>query len=261
MTDLTGRTALVTGAAGGMGADYARELAARGASLILVDCRAETLFQLAEDLRGKYGVLIKAIPADLSDEGACLSLYDEARKLGWTIDFLINNAGLGVFGSFTGSEWPRVKQLLDVNIGALTRLTHLFLPQMVERRSGRVLLVASIAAFQPTPGYAVYAAAKAYVLSFGSAIHRELRATGVTCTTICPGITDTPFFDAARQKKVLFHRLTEMKSETVVHQAIEAMLAGKATVVPGPVNVTIALITRFTPRGLLTLVAGRLMAN
>ena len=122
-------------------------------------------------------------------------------------------------------------------------------------------LVASTAAFQPTPGYAVYAAAKSFVLSFGGAINRELRGTGVSCTTICPGVTETPFFDVAGQKETFYQRMTKMKSDVVVHQAIDALLDGRGTVVAGWFNSALALSTRFAPRSMVTNIAERLMRN
>jgi short-subunit dehydrogenase len=125
------------------------------------------------------------------------------------------------------------------------------------------LMVASTAAFQPTPGYAVYAAAKSYVLSFGGAINRELLGTGVSCTTICPGVTETPFFDVAGQKETFYHRMTKMKSDVVVHQAIDALLDGRGAVVAGWFNSALAIIlsTRFAPRGMVINIAERLMRN
>ncbi|HUI19575.1 MAG TPA: SDR family NAD(P)-dependent oxidoreductase [Methylocella sp.] len=197
--DRSAQTALITGASSGMGRDYARELASRGVSLVLVARRAEPLEQLAQELRGRFSVATHVMPTDLANEAARQSLHDELRAAGMTIDLLINNAGFGLFGPFAYSEWPRVQQLLDVDIAAVTHLTHLFLPPMIERHWGRILLVASTAAFQPTPGYAAYAAAKSYVLSFGGAINRELRGTGVSCTTICPGVTETPFWPVKRK--------------------------------------------------------------
>jgi short-subunit dehydrogenase len=259
--DLIGRTALVTGASSGMGSDYARELAARGVSLVLVARRAEPLEQLAEELRAKFSVSVRVMPADLANETARQQLHDDLAKSGIAIDLLINNAGFGLFGPFAQSEWPRVRQLLDLDITGLTHLTHLFLPKMLERHWGRILLVASTVAFQPTPGYAVYAAAKTYVLSSGPALNRELRASGVSCTTICPGVTETPFFEIAGQKKNLYHRLTGMKSDVVVHHAIEALIAGRTTAVAGWFNSALALSTRFAPRGVVTVIAERLMSN
>ena len=259
--DLSARTALITGASSGMGRDYARELASRGVSLVLVARRAEPLEQLAQELRGRFSVAIHVMPTDLANEAARQSLHDELRTAGIKIDLLINNAGFGLFGPFAHSEWRRVHQLLDVDIAALTHLTHLFLPPMIERHWGRILLVASTAAFQPTPGYAVYAAAKSYVLSFGGAINQELRGTGVSCTTICPGVTETPFFDVAGQKETFYQRMTKMKSDVVVHQAIDALLDRRGTVVAGWFNSTIALSTRFAPRSMVINIAERLMRN
>jgi short-subunit dehydrogenase len=259
--DLSARIALITGASSGMGRDYARELASRGVSLVLVARRTEPLEQLAQELQGRFSVATHVMPTDLADEAARQGLHDKLRTKGIKIDLLINNAGFGLFGPFAQSEWRRVHQLLNVDIAALTHLTHLFLPPMIEQHWGRVLLVASTVAFQPTPGYAVYAAAKSYVLSFGGAINRELRGTGVSCTTVCPGVTETPFFDVAGQKETFYHRMTKMKSDVVVHQAIDALLDGRGTIVAGWFNLALALSTHLAPRGMLINIAERLMRN
>lgn len=259
--ELAGRTALVTGASSGMGIDYARELAGRGAALVIVARRAEPLQRLAEELRDKFAAFVKVMPADLGDARARQRLYEDLNIAGMTIDLLINNAGAGLFGPFAQSDWKRVQQLLDVDIAGLTHLTHLFLPGMVARHWGRILQVASTAGFQPTPGYAVYAATKAYVLSFGAAINRELHGTGVSCTTFCPGVTETAFFEVAGQKETLYQRLTMMKSDVAVRHAIEALLAQRTIAVPGWFNKTLALSTRAAPRDVLAIVAERLMRN
>jgi short-subunit dehydrogenase len=257
--DLKGKTVLITGASSGMGQDYAREFAARGLSLVLVARRAEALQLLAQELRARFHAAVEVKPCDLSDATAREQLYADLRNKSIRVDLLVNNAGFGLFGSFDQLKWPEVRQLIDVDITGVTHLTHLFLPQMMDQRWGRILFVASTAAFQPTPGYAVYAAAKSYILSFGPAINHELHGTGVSCTTVCPGVTETPFFDIAGQKKTFYHRFTEMKSDVVAHEAVQALLAGRETYVPGWANSALALSTRFAPRSLLAGIAERLM--
>jgi len=245
--ELKGRTALVTGASSGMGVDYARELARRGAGLVLVARRAEALRRLADELEPS-GAAVQVAPADLSDPAARTDLAAKLAADGPGIDILVNNAGFGVFGPFAGSEWARVAQMLELDVAAVTHLTHLFLPGMLERRWGRVLLAASTAAFQPVPTYAVYAAGKAYVLSFGTALNHELRGSGVSCTTICPGVTETEFFAVAGHRQTRFQRLAMMSSGAVARQGIAAMLARRPSVVAGRANALMALSTRLAPR-------------
>jgi len=258
--ELKGRTALVTGASSGIGADFARELAARGAKLVLVARRAEPLQRLAQEL-AKSGAEARVAPADLSDPAARKRLHAELAASGTGVDILINNAGFGVFGPFANSDWARVAEMLEVDMVALTHLTHLFLPEMLARSWGRVLLVSSTAAFQPTPIYAVYGAGKAYVLSFGVALHQELRGSGVSCTTLCPGVTDTEFFAVAGQRQTVFHRLSMMSSRAVARQGIAALLARRPSVVAGRMNALMALGTRLTPRSWAAALAERMMKN
>jgi short-subunit dehydrogenase len=258
--DLKGRTALVTGASSGIGADFARELAGRGAALVLVARRAEALQRLAGELE-KSGTQARVAPADLSDPAARNRLHAELEASGTRIDILVNNAGFGVFGPFVESDWSRVAAMLEVDVVALTHLTHLFLPGMLAGSWGRILLVASTAAFQPTPVYAVYGAGKAYVLSFGIALHQELRRTGVSCTTICPGPTETEFFQVAGQRETMFHRLSVMPSQAVARQGITAMLARRPSAVAGRMNALMALSTRLTPRGWAAGIAHAMMKN
>jgi short-subunit dehydrogenase len=188
--------AVVTGASSGIGSDLARELARDGYDLVLVARRAEPMERLAEELKA-YGSSAIVIAADLSKPGAATSLAGELDSLGLAVDVLINNAGVGGHGRFDCTDFVRLGEMLQLNVVALTELTRLLLPGMVARRRGRVMLVASTAAFQPGPQMAVYCATKAYVLSFGEAIAYELKGTGVTITTLCPGATATEFSRAA----------------------------------------------------------------
>lgn len=246
-TTLEGRTALVTGASSGLGVDFARELASQGARLILVARREAQLQALARELHDAHGVAAEAIAVDLAQPAAREQLVQRLTAGGARIDVLVNNAGFGLYGEFAAIEWPRTSQMLELDVVALTHLTRLLLPGMIAGGYGRILQVASTAAFQPTPGYAAYAAAKAYVLSFGVALNHELRSSGVTCTTVCPGVTETEFLKVSGQPKNWFHRATMMNSAKVAHLGVCAMLAGRPSIVTGWANALGAVGARLTP--------------
>ncbi len=240
---LAGHTALVTGASSGIGADVARVLARQGAALVLVARRAEALHRLADELRRSANADVTVQPADLADEADRTALASEAGSA----DILVNNAGLGVYGPFADAPWEQLRRALEVNVVALTHLTHLFLPGMRRAGWGRILQVASTAAFQPTPGYAVYGAGKAQVLSFGIALNHELRGSGVTCTTLCPGTTKTEFFGVAGQTLNRFQRATAMSSAAVARVGVNAMIHRRPYVVAGRANALSALGGRLLP--------------
>jgi uncharacterized protein len=259
MENLRGKTALVTGASSGLGVDFARYLAECGCSLVLVARRAERLRELQAELSTRYQVSVEYVAMDLVETGATQRLYDQLNGAGLAIDILINNAGHGLYGEFMAVPWESLHQMMELDMVALTHLTHLFAADMVKRKSGYILLVASTGSFQPTPTYAVYAAAKSYVLSLGEALHYELRRAGVTCTVLCPGVTRTEFFDVANQRLTLFQRMTMMESAAVARIGIKAMLRGRASVVAGGFNALFALATRLMPRQLLARLAAQAM--
>src|SRR6516164_9895875 len=186
-----GQYALVTGASGGIGLELARVLAANRFNLVLLARSRDKLEDLARELEARHGTKVTIVPADLSEPGAAQAVFDSLTDAGVQIDLLVNNAGLLLEGRFGAIGLDEQLRLLQVNIVALTALTRLFLGPMLERNTGRILNVASVAAFMPVPNLAVYAASKAYVLSFGEALSQELSATKVTVTTLCPGATDT----------------------------------------------------------------------
>jgi short-subunit dehydrogenase len=258
---LKGRTALVTGASSGMGVDYARELARRGADLILVARRAAALERLAHALHAEYGIGARVQPADLADAAARDRLHRQIEAEGQPVDLLLNNAGVGLCGPFVDADWGRLDSMLELDVVALTHLTRLFAPGMVARAWGRILLVASVAAFQPSPPYAAYAAAKSYVLSFGLALGHELRGTGVSCTVACPGVTATEFFEVAGQRPTRYHRLMGMPSAQAAALGLEALLAQRPLTVIGRRNAVLAWSTRLLPRTWAAALAARLMKN
>lgn len=210
--DLAGKWALVTGASSGFGMDFARLLAARGAQLVLVARSAAPMQELAGELAAQYGTVavIEAIDLTGSDAPAELKARLDAR--GISVDVLVNNAGYGVYGSFLEQPLARTLDMMQLNMAALTALTHVFATDMARRGGGKILLVSSIGAYQATPSYASYSATKAYVLLFGEALHEELKGQGVTVTVLSPGITATGFLKAAGQRATLYQRCMMMQS-------------------------------------------------
>ncbi|MDZ7785239.1 MAG: SDR family oxidoreductase [Halioglobus sp.] len=258
---LSGKTALITGASSGLGVDFAWELASRGANLVLVARRQDLLERVAAAIRDASGVEVHVVATDLADDAARATLAVDLQAAGRHVDVLVNNAGLGVFGDFREVDWSRTQQMLEVDVVALTHLTRLFVNGMVERKEGWILQVGSTGSFQPSPGYAAYSAAKAYVLSFGHALHFELRGTGVSCTTVCPGVTATEFLQVSGQKKTWFHKLTMMDSPAVAKLGVNRMLKRRPEIVTGWMNALTAFTTRFTPRPLMARVAWWAMRN
>jgi len=258
-SNLAGKTALITGASSGLGADFAREFGARGCNLILVARREDLLRSVQEEIVRDHRVEVEVVASDLTAEGAPQELYERMQGSGKAVDVLVNNAGYGLFGNFVDLPWGRERNMLELDIIVLTELTKLFVRDMVARRSGYILQVSSIGAYQPTPTYATYSAAKAYVLSFGEALNFELRNTGVSCTVLSPGVTATAFLEVAGQQTTLYQRLVMMQSRDVVRIGVEAMLQGKPSVVPGWINTLSAWGTRFIPRRWSAAVAHRTM--
>jgi hypothetical protein len=258
-TRLHGRTALVTGASSGLGADFARHLAARGANLILVARRMELLEALKQELTQKHRVSVETIAMDLVAKDAPQQLYDQIKAAGKQVDILVNNAGLGLHGQFLDIPWERERNMLELDIITLVHMTKLFGRDMAERKFGYILQVASIGAYQPSPTYATYSAAKSFVLYFGEALAHELRASNVKVTVVSPGVTKTEFLDVAGQQPTLYQRMVMMDSPTVTRIGIEAMLKGKASVVPGIMNALTAFSTRLMPRSFAAALADRLM--
>jgi uncharacterized protein len=242
-----------------LGADFARQLATHGCNLILVARRAERLQELQEEIATAHGVTIDCRATDLVESNAPQQLYEQLQQTGQQVDILVNNAGHGLYGQTWSQSWEQLHHMLELDMVVLTHMTRLFVADMVTRGFGYVLQVASTGAFQPTPTYAAYAAAKSYVLSFGEALHYELRQTGVSCTVLCPGVTRTEFFEVAGQRLTAYQRSTMMDSATVAQIGIQAMLQGRSSVIAGWLNSFFALGTRLMPRQVLAAMAYRLM--
>lgn len=241
---------LITGASSGLGEEFARQYAGQGHALVLVARRLERLQALAAALRQQYGSEILVEQVDLSDTAAVVALQKGLRDRGVEIDILINNAGHGLQGPFADTPLDGALSIVQLDIAGLTAVTHVFAQGMRERRRGGILLVASLLAYQGVENFAVYAAAKAYVLRLGEGLHRELKRDGITVTTLCPGVTDTGFAKAAQQKITPILGRLMMKPEPVVKIGIRALHAGRMSVVPGWGNKAVAAFTWATPRWL-----------
>jgi uncharacterized protein len=252
ITDFHGKWALVTGASAGIGAALARELAAQGAKLILTARRGERLETLAAEL-GASGTETRIVVADLNDPTAPQQIYDATEGSGVTVDILINNAGFGHYGAFHQGNPDKEARQVRVNCEAVVRMSRLFVPRMVDRRSGWVLVVASTASFQPIPYNTTYAATKAFDRFFALALAAEVERFGVTVTALCPGPTETEFFDVAGGAGV-FRRFGIQPAGDVARKAVAALARGKRTIVPNFKGAFTAFLVRFIPVRTITAV-------
>lgn len=249
-------TALITGASAGLGVDFCHILAERGYDLVMVARNEERLKAWASILEGKYKVKCKAISFDLSLPNSAQSLVDYMASLNYKIDVLINNAGFGIYGDLVTNSLTSVQDLIQLNVTTLTGLTRLLLPDMIKRRSGRILHVASTAAFLPGPHMASYYASKAFVLSFSEAVSQETKGTGVTITALCPGPTKTEFFERAKMGNARLKSIFAADSRKCAEHGIRAMFAGKVVVIDGTFNWIAALSLRFLPRNIVRTISG-----
>jgi len=252
-------TALITGASSGIGLDLARLFAKDGNDVILVARSEGKLREIAAGFERDFGVKAHVIVADLARPDAPRQLVD---ALPVDVDVLVNNAGFGVTGPFVRTGLAKELEMIQVNVVALTHLTKLLLPPMIARRRGRVLNVASTAAFQPGPLMAVYYATKAYVLSFSEAIADELRDSGVTVTALCPGPTETGFAAVADMTSTrLFNIAKPMSSAEVARAGYEAMKRGRRVVIPGLKNKLLTQSIRVSPRRMVTTIVRKLQES
>jgi short-subunit dehydrogenase len=242
---------LITGASAGLGVDFARQLSARGHRLVLAARRKDRLESLAKELGNA-----RAVAIDLSRTDAAAKLLADVEAADEQVDLLVNNAGFGLIGRFAELDAKRLRQMIDLNVGTLTDLCRAVAPQMIARKSGGILNVASTAAFQPGPKMAVYFATKAFVLSLTEALHEELTPHGVSVTCLCPGPTRTEFGEVAGfGGNGMFDRVA-MESPEVVKAGLEGLDRNRAVVVPGLVNKIGAASTRFAPRSVVRKIAG-----
>jgi uncharacterized protein len=246
-------TVLVTGASSGIGAELARQLAALGHDLVLVARRRERLEALSEEVRRDHGVTALVTPTDLGKAAPRKRLVEAVRDSGKTVIGLCNDAGFGTYGRLHELDPRREAEMLAVNVVAVHELTLAFVPGMVERGAGAILNVAAIAAFQPLPNMATYAATKAFVQTFSEALHGELAGTGVSCTTLAPGPSPTEFGGVAGTnggESVLPGRAS-LAPEEIAAAAVRGMLRGRRSVIPGAASKALAAGARFAPRGVL----------
>ena len=253
-------TVLITGASSGIGRELARLYAQDGAGLVLIARSQDRLRELASELAAKYQVHAQVLPADLSRPGSPREIADALAQRGIDIDVLVNNAGFGAHGSVAGLGAQRQLDIIGVNVAAVTQLTALLLPGMLERRRGAILNVASTAGFQPGPNQAVYCATKAYVLSFTEALAEEVRGSGVRVSCLAPGPTDTGFAARAGMAGTRLFRRGVMDAARVARAGHDGLQQGKTLVIPGLRNRVLAFSVRLSPRALVTKIAAYLQA-
>ncbi len=256
------KTALITGASNGIGYELAKVHAEMGDNLVLVARSKDKLDDLAVELEKQFKIKAYTIGKDLSQPGSAKEVYDELKLKNIPVDYLINNAGSGDYGLFAESEWNRQERMINLNVSAVVHLTHLFLPDMVKRKSGRILNLASTASFQPGPTMSVYFASKAFVLSFSEAINNEVREHGITVTALCPGATLSGFQAAASMRdSKLFEGKNFPGSREVAEFGYTEMMKGTAVAIHGLKNTILANSVRFAPRSLIVSLTRRIQAK
>lgn len=253
------KTALITGASSGIGYEFTKLFARDGYNLVLVARSEQQLQKLADELREKHGIAVEVIAKDLSNANTPDEIFAELQQESLTVDALVNNAGFATYGKFSEIDLNAELQEMQVNMVTLTHLTKLFLPGMLKKGWGKILNVASTAAFQPGPLMAVYYATKAYVLSFSEALAEELRGTGVTVTALCPGPTQSGFQKRANMEDSrLFRGRKVADAATVARIGYRGLMTNKTVVIPGLRNKVLAESVRFVPRKVATRVAGNM---
>ncbi len=253
------KTALITGASSGIGLELAKIHASKGGDLILIARSKEKLQTLKTELESTYSCSVYILVKDLSILNSAQEVFNEVQSRHLKVDYLINNAGFGDFGQFKDTSWEKEQQMINLNITALTQLTKLFLPQMISRSSGKIMNLASTAAFLPGPYMAVYFATKAYVLSFSEAIKNELIGTGVSVTALCPGPTKSGFQDVGTiENSGLFRGKKLPTSKVVAIYGYNEMLRDKSVAIHGLKNYILVNSGRFAPRSLVVKLVSKL---
>jgi len=259
MADHKDRYALVTGASSGIGYELAKLFAKDGKNLVIVARNESRLEQVKAELENRYQIRVKVLPKDLSDSKAPSEIFSELEKDNISVDVLVNNAGLGVYGMFSETDLQKELEMIQVYIAATTHLTKLFLKKMLENKSGKILNVASGVAFLPVPLWSVYSASKAYVLYFSEALANELRGTGVSVTCLCPPQTETPFFKRANMEDAKIAKGKKMDAATAAEAGYMALNRGKVVAIPGLKSKSLGFLIRITPRNVITKVARSMM--
>jgi short-subunit dehydrogenase len=247
-------TTLITGASSGIGAAFARKLAARGRNLFLVSRSEEPLITLCNEIGRIGGIRAQYLPIDLRDPDAPRLLFEETKKRGLEVDMLINNAGFGSMGDFSRLDLKRELEMIDLNVKALVTLTQYFVGPMRQRKQGTIINVASTAGFQPVPFMSTYAATKAFVLAFSEALWDENRLHGVHVMALCPGVTETNFFAASQMDRPPMR--SAQTPEEVVDAALRGLKRKKSVVVSGWLNLAVVETERFMPRTWVTKITG-----
>jgi hypothetical protein len=255
------KTALITGASSGIGEAFARTLAAKGMDLVLVARSEDKLRALARQLNELYSRRVEVVAADLAAPGSAAKVHAAAEALGMKVDLLVNNAGFGTVGAFLRQDAERERQEVMLNAAAVVDLAHAFVPAMVEHGRGGVINIASMAAFQPLPYMSVYAATKAFVLSFSQGLRGEVRGKGLKVLAVCPGPVDTPFFEATGNAKLrgTVPKASMVTVDDVVRAALRAFKAGRSVVVPGVAFKLAAAGSKLVPRDLLAAMTAMVM--
>lgn len=253
-----GMWALVTGASAGIGVALARELAAAGAHLVLTARRQDRLETFARELSAKHNVKTETFPADLAQPEACEEIFRFTQAKGIAVDILVNNAGFGSFGEFAESDLNWMLNMVQVNCSAVVHLTRLYLPAMVDRKRGYILILASTASFQAVPFISTYAATKAFDLLFAEGLAEELKPHGVRVTALCPGSTESEFHEIANQAGLAAAKRNRETAEKVARVGLQALAAGKPYVISGAGNYLGAHLQRLVPRSVVTRIAGGL---
>jgi short-subunit dehydrogenase len=256
---LNGKTALVTGATGGLGAAFARRLAARGADLVLTDLHGDRLAELASEIQGRHGRQVTAVPLDLAAPGATAALLDRTEGAGVAVEVLVNNAGFATLGAFLDTPWERQAEMAAVNSLVPADLAWRFGRAMRARGSGFILNVASFASFTPIPNMAVYAASKAFARSFSEGLSFELEPAGIRVCALCPGAVATPFWDVASRTASAPVKPPGASPEQVAASALDALFAGRRLCLPRAKDHANAFFLRLLPRGFVARMAGREM--
>ena len=260
LADLRGTTALITGASSGLGAEFARQLAAAGVHLVLTARRQARLEELASELRARHKIELHIIALDLSESNGANRLFEQANRLGRPIQLLVNNAGAGRYGPFLRQSWEEQRRIFQLNAGSPTELTYLFLQHMrAHQRPSYVVQIASIAAYQSSANFALYGATKAYLRFLSEPLAYELRGSSTHLICVCPGGTLTEFFTHSGQLITPQGNLTMMRTERVVALSLKAMLARRVTYIPGVLNQLACLLPRFLPGGWAMRLAVRIM--
>lgn len=258
MKNIAGKTILITGASSGIGRSFAYQCAEQWAHLIITARTGSVLEEIAKDIRDKHAVSVEVIVGDLSKPGTPQMIYDEVIKRGLSVDILINNAGFGKWGKFLSPTLELYREMLQIDITAVTEMSYLFLPTLLEKKSWGMINIASTGAFQPCPYIAVYCAAKAYVLSFSEALAWECLWSGVTITTLCPGNTETWFQKTANADTA---GMGVASSDAVAKIGLDAFLSGRQTIVAGIGNALQTILPRILPRTAIVRIVRNMMRD